>query len=161
LTNLVRGKGSRKAPTPGDIFALQLPSGQYLFGRVILVDPPRSNAPMPGSILIYIYRTQSTSKELEGLALTPDQLLIPPLWTNRQAWTRGYFSTLTNVPLRTDDLLLDHCFLAWDSYRTLKGERISARTEPCGVWGLVSYRWIDDQVSDAVGIPRVPVLPGD
>ena len=40
-TNLRVLKRSRKPPTPGDVFAMQLPDGRYLFGRVILADLPR------------------------------------------------------------------------------------------------------------------------
>ena len=36
------------------------------------------------------------------------------------------------------------------------GRELKQRTEPCGEWGLVSYRWIDDHVSDAIEIPRAP-----
>ncbi len=32
---------------------------------------------------------------------------------------------------------------------------LPAPTEPCGEWGLASYLYIDDQISEALGLPPV------
>jgi hypothetical protein len=60
-------------------------------------------------------------------------------------------------------LLRRHCFFrvpigptAQGTFVDEIGKELSHRSDPCGEWGLVSYRWIDDHVSDAFGIPRVP-----
>jgi len=113
---------------------------------------------MPNSYLIYVYGERSTSMEPVLAQLRPDRLLLPPVFINRMPWTRGYFETVTSGALQQGDLLDQHCF--WDAARSryvdenlnvLPGER-----QPCGDWALSSYRWLDDQVSDALGIPRVP-----
>jgi hypothetical protein len=156
-TNLRRLKAAGRPQLPGDVFAMLLPSEMYLFGRVILVDPPRQTAPGPGVILVYIYRHQSKAKDLNGAIPRPDDLLIPPVWTNRLGWTKGYFETIDSVPLQPSDLHRRHCFRRYDGVcLDEQGRRLTECTEPCGVWGLVSYRWIDDHISDALGIPRVP-----
>lgn len=157
-TNLQSTKRSRHVPARGDTFVMLLPTGKYLFGRVILADPPRESAPGPSTNLIYIYSGQSDTKKPDYQQLTPDRLLLPPIWTNRLGWSKGIFQTVENEPLREHDLLRQHCFR--DSFRRIyldeTGKELSFCVEPCGEWGLVSYRWIDDHVSDAVGIPRVP-----
>ena len=118
---------------------------------------------MPGSNLIYIYDRQSQTPTPQLADLRPGRLLIPPVWTNRLAWTKGYFRTIENRPIEHFDLLRQHCFCrtlprpdAPKVFLDETGNQLPHRIEPCGVWGLVSYRWIDDQVSDSVGIPRVP-----
>ena len=40
------------------------------------------------------------------------------------------------------------------------GRKLLRRFDPCGEWGLASYRWIDDHISDAMGIPRVSADTG-
>jgi hypothetical protein len=159
-TNLRRLSASRADPRAGDIFAMLLPDGEYLFGRVVLADLPKGKAPMPTSSLVYIYDARSTDKNAPPLeSLTPERLLIAPLFINRLPWREGYFETVANQPIRDGDLLRRHCF--WDAvrkiYRDETGQPLAERAEPCGVWGLGSYRMIDDLVSDALGIPRVPV----
>ena len=158
-TNLQPLKRSRMQPKPGDVFAMLLPEGRYLFGRVILADLPRGKAPMPTSNLIYIYDVQAREKVSPPLhSLTPERLLLAPQFVNRLPWSKGYFESVAYEPLVQSDLLRRHCF--WDAvrkiYRDETGEIIAERSEPCGEWGLGSYRMMDDLVSDALGIPRVP-----
>ena len=95
--------------------------------------------------------------------LLSGRLLIPPIWTNNLGWTKGYFHTITNHPLRDLDLVRQHCFRrapfrpeAPEKFLDERGVELKHGSEPCGEWGLVSYQWIDDHVSDAIGIPRVP-----
>ncbi len=49
--NLQRLKPTRQKPQAGDVFAMGLPDGQYLFGRVILADLPIERAPMPAYMM--------------------------------------------------------------------------------------------------------------
>ena len=112
---------------------------------------------MPAAYLIHIYAWQSETKRPDYRHLTPDGLLIPPVWTNRLGWTKGYFQMIENLALGPDALLKQHCFRRDDGiYLDEIGRRLPHRSEPCGEWALVSYRWIDDHVSDALNIPRVP-----
>jgi hypothetical protein len=155
-------KASRRAPVAGDIFVIELPTGKYLFGQVVLANPPRENAPMPGSYLIYIYSAQSETTQVDYEKLRRDNLLIAPVWTNQLGWTKGYFQVVGSRPLDSSVVLANHCFRRYDGvYLNEQGAKISKRLEPCGEWGLVSYRWIDDRVSDALGIPRVPLNERD
>src|SRR5215204_4124589 len=151
---------SRKAPKAGDVFVLQLPDGDYLFGRVISADAVWTRAEDAGRAnLIYIYRLRSKSKESvpPRSALKPDNLLISPLLINRLPWSRGYFKTIGNLSLDEAEVLPTHCFrdsrgLYFDEH----GKQMPSPQEPVGDWGLASYRVVDDELSEALGIPRVP-----
>jgi len=162
-TNLKALKRSYARPKAGDIFVMQLPDDEYLFGRVIVADAPRGRGPMPGANLIYIYNQRSATAQPVASDLRPGKLLIPPLWTNRLAWTKGYFQTIESRLLEKSDVLRQHCFFRASASPTKPGTFVdetgrlmSHQTQPCGDWALFSYRWIDDHVSDAIGIPRVP-----
>jgi hypothetical protein len=148
---------------PGNVFALKLPSEEFLFGRVIAVDLPSGRAPMPGSTLLYIYDVRSPTSSPDLAELTPERLLLPPQYTNRMLWTKGYAVTVARPELRSEDLLEQHCF--WDVVRNRyvdeEGVTLTERHEPCGSWGLRSYRKIDDLISDALGIPRAPLTQED
>lgn len=157
-TNLRVLKPSRKKPRQGDVFAMQLPDETYLFGRVIGAELEPPKAPMPLAYLIYIYDERSSAKAADLALLRPDRLLIPPVFINKMPWTKGYLETVGSAALTRSDLLARHCF--WDAARSCYVDEnlnvLPGETQPCGDWALSSYRWLDDQVSDAVGIPRVP-----
>jgi len=97
-TNLRIIRRSRKPPQRGDVFAMQIPDGRYLFGRVIGADLAAGQAPMPGAYLIYVYNVVRDAKVVDPNDLAPDRLLIPPIHTNRMGWTKGYFETIASGP---------------------------------------------------------------
>jgi len=162
-TNLTVLKPRQKPPERGDIFVMQLPNGAYLFGRVVFANVPQERAPMPGAHLIYIYDRRSQTPQPLPSQLRPGRLLIAPIWTNALAWTKGYFQTIRNQPIGDFDLLREHCFFmvplgsaASGKFVDETGKEVGRRSDPCGEWALASYRWIDDHVSDALGISRAP-----
>lgn len=158
-TNLQVIRPSRKKPLAGDIFAMQLPDDTHIFGRVIdddITDPRR--APMPGSYLIYVYSLRSADRTPDVVALAPDRLLLPPVFINKMPWSKGYFETVNHDDLRPADFLQQVSY--WDAARARfvdqAGNVVPREVQPAGDWALCSYRWLDDQISDALGIPRVP-----
>lgn len=118
---------------------------------------------MPGSYLIYVYSERSVSLVPDLGVLTTNRLLLPLVFINKMPWTRGYFTTVEHAVLKPTDRLAQHCF--WDAARKIYVDEnlntVPHQTHPCGDWALSSYRWLDDQISDALGIPRVPVDPED
>lgn len=156
--NLEMLRRSRKPLRPGDVFAMLPPDRLYLFGRVIAVSLPRERAPIETANLIYIYQHRSVEKRPARKELRPENLLLPPIYTNRLGWSKGYFETIDHWPLEPGDLLAQHCF--WDALRACyvdENERVlPAPVEPAGDWGLASYRTIDDEVSEALGLERAP-----
>jgi hypothetical protein len=158
-TNLQVIRPSRKKPLAGDIFTMLLSDDTYIFGRVIdadITEPGR--APMPGSYLIYVYDVRFGDKRVEVAALVPDRLLLPPVFINKLPWRKGYFETISHAELGPADLLPRVSY--WDAARARfvdqGGNVLSEEVQPVGEWALFSYRWLDDQISDALGIPRVP-----
>lgn len=155
-TNLRVLKPSRKRPRAGDVFVMQLPDDSYVFGRVIST-AAMAGASMPGAILIYVYQQRFDSKVVPGRSeVSRDRLLVAPMMTNRLPWSRGYFETVAHWPLEADDTLPQHCFLsaARGRYFDEKGNELAGPVEPVGVYGLHSYRTIDDAVSTALGFDR-------
>jgi hypothetical protein len=154
-TNLQLLGRSRTKVRTGDIFTFKLLDGPYRFGRVIDADLPPDHE-FAGAFLVYIYDTTSETAALPAGALTPDRLLVPPLFTNRQGWLRGYFLTLGSEPIRAGDRLEQHCFEDWVRHGWVDENHVAMpeRIEPCGEWGLFSHRTIDDTVSRALGIPE-------
>lgn len=143
---------SRKALKPGDIFVLQIRDGEFVFGRVVRTDAKIKH--IGPTILIYVYRACAADK-LRVPPLDKDNLLIPPAMINRLPWSRGYFEVVEHRPLREEDVLLVHCFYDpfWEVYRDDDDRELPKRVEPCGVYGLCSYRTIGILVSKALGIP--------
>ena len=148
---------SRKVPREGDIFALQVIDGEFLFGRVINTKTRIGN--FDDVIMVYIYDVLSNTKH-DVPILDKRQLLIPPLGTNRQPWYKGYFETIVRGPLAIDDILERHCFediSPVDSrvtgYYDEQYNRLKKRTDPCGVFGLAGYTSIDADISKALGLP--------
>jgi hypothetical protein len=75
--------------------------------------------------------------------------------TNTLPWSKGYFQTLENRPLGASDVLRSHCFRSsGGKYYDESCVELPGPKEPCGDWGLHSFRTIDDAVSDALGIPQ-------
>jgi len=156
-TNLQVIRRSRHRPERGEVFVMKLASGDFLFGRVVLAEPPRQEAPMPSAYLIYVYNVRRAESTIDWAELRPERLLIPPVWINRMPWTKGYFEAIGSGELDASDLLSQHCFRDWTgTHRDEKGRGLPGPAEPCGDWGLSSYRWLDDHISDALGVPRAP-----
>jgi len=154
-TNLRVLKPSRSRPAVGDVFAMQLPDGRYVFGRVARTDAKAGFGP-PNAVLIYVYRDRHETKAPpEASELSPDRLLISPLMVNRLPWSKGYFETVASRSLSEGDVLDQHCFRDWTGkYFDDRGNQLPGPIEPVGDYGLHSYRTVDDQVSDALGFER-------
>jgi len=145
---------SRRPPEVGDIFVMRASDRQYLHGRVISLDA--NPLGVGGGILIYVYRVRSAEKKPVP-ELLRDQLLIPPIITNKLPWTKGYFEFIESRPLVPADRLPRHAFKDFRGwYFDEQGSRLHEPAEPVGQWGLHSYRTIDDEISKALGIPLAP-----
>jgi hypothetical protein len=156
IVNLKVLHPSRKRLVSGDIFAMLPPDGKYLFGR--LISPQAKIGDFITANLIYVFRVRSDAKVApEGVELRIDRLLFEPKMTNRLPWSRGYFETIANRPIAEGEVLKQHCFeSSAHRYYDELSRPLVKRIEPCGIWGLDSYRTIDDAISKALGIPLAP-----
>lgn len=159
--NLAVLKKTRRALEVGDIFAMRPPDGQFLFGRVIGVDANLLGFGGRGGVegalaLIYIYAVRAAAK-LPVPELVREQMLVPPMITNRKPWTRGYFEHLENRAIAPMDRLSQHCFVnAFGKHVDEMGMPVPGPATPMGVFGIHSFRTIDDEISKALGIPLAP-----
>ncbi len=148
-------KRSRKRPRVGDVFAFQILDGKYHWGRVVSVSAKVGG--FDNCLLVYIYRTATdTTEKIPNLRTT--DLLLGPVATNAQPWSRGYFQFVENQKLDLVDLLQTHCFKAFNSDKFFddRGDEVSEICEPVGEFGLDSYLSIDDKVSEALGLQLAP-----
>jgi hypothetical protein len=152
-TNFILLEPSRKKVRDGDLFAMKMADGEYLFGCIVDAEPQVS--PMVGSMLAYLYSNRENSSDIDDSLLCPSNLLIPPFFINKRPWLDGYFKTIRRRTLSTDDLLPAHCF--HDPAKKIHCDRSGNKVEhsdPCGDWLLRGYLKLDDIISDALGIPR-------
>ncbi|RUO50523.1 hypothetical protein CWE21_00005 [Pseudidiomarina aquimaris] len=155
MTNMKVLKKTKQKPLPGDIFSFQILDGKYHWGRVVSVTA--SVGGFDDCVLIYLYKTQTEGND-EVPSLTTSDLLLPPITTNELPWKKGYFKLIENRGGIGPDLLPVHCFYdpLFKRYCNEHGEVLSQKVEPCGVYGLDSYRTIDDKVSEALGLELAP-----
>lgn len=148
-------KPSRKRPRAGDVFAFRMPDRLHRYGRLMRTDATIRF--FKDCTLIYIYRV-ATREKIPAPRLLREDILLPPMCTNFLPWSRGYLETLESRPICADDRLPVHCF--WDSihlcYMDDDNHVLDERHEPCGEYGLHSFRTIDDEISKALGIPLAP-----
>ena len=143
-------EGTRKSPRPGDIFIQRLvSSGLYITGLVAKEKVGYASK----FLLLYFANIFSKERDLQvGVEAFKDNLLIPPLITNRQGWLKGYFQTIKHAKVNDSALLPVHCFEGNQpgTYYNEYEERLQKRTEPCGfggIWGLLE---IADTLVEAV-----------
>ena len=156
MPNMEILKPSRRKLREGDVFAFSVPQAgvHFMFGRVIRVDMPMGDSPMPGANLIYLYGHRSKEKVPELGALTVDDLLVPPKFINRQPWLKGFFENVVHAALEDSDVLAWHCFYnpVKKAYVNDRGDVLAERIEPCGFFALDSYLTLDDAISEALGV---------
>jgi hypothetical protein len=147
---------SRRPLKIGDIFVLRPRGRSYYWGRVVSTT---AFGPMGAgrTVVIYIYDVQSQS-----LNLVPDlplnRLLLGPICTNRLPWSRGYFQTVTNQPLRPENVLSPNSLhdILKNQIVDEGGRVVHKPCKPIGNFLLESFRTIDEIVSDKLGIPQAP-----
>lgn len=140
---------SRHVPRTGDIFAMQHRDGRFLFGRVV-DDSAQSGFGSLPALLVYVYRARSDSA-VDVPVLRRDDLLIPPIMTNKLGWVRGYYRHVRNETLSTRDRFPRHCFDdTFGHYYDEHACEAEAPFEPLSTYGLASYALIDAQIALAL-----------
>ncbi|TMO83854.1 Imm26 family immunity protein [Pseudoalteromonas ruthenica] len=155
MTNMKRLKKNKQKPALGDIFSFQILDDKYHWGRVVSLTA--SVGGFDNCILIYIYKVQTETNDEVPELITSD-ILLAPIATNELPWKKGYFNNFENKTLSSDDLLQVHCFydVLFKKYFDDKGRQLESVYEPHGIYGLDSYRTIDDKVSEAIGLELAP-----
>lgn len=160
---LRRMKGQRRDLLPGDVFTFQLDSdGLYRFGRVVMMGEMTREARFHGDAMVYLYEPAHAEPKPDHSLLTPDRLLVPPDFVTKWFWTKGYFRTVDHRPLEPADLLAQHCF--YDAYSEWyvdeHDKRLDKRYEPCGMFALPLYEFLEEKIDAAVaGTPITAPYP--
>jgi len=152
--NLKILKPTKVKPKEGDIFVLEPVKGTYYFGRIIIGAIKSKFALMNGMPLIYIYNIAKDNKDYDDIVFNKENLLLPPIITNYSPWIHGYFETVGNKPVNKDDVLKQHCFHRdlVNEYVNESGDKLWRKHEPCGKYGLASYKGIDWEISKKLNL---------
>ena len=140
---------TRKRRRIGDIFVAHA-KGKYLVGRVIMVDATLSQTATYGKLnLIYMYDFTLDNVDEQIPQLSVDRVLGPPYATNNQGWLQGYYQTIMNRPLESDQVLPQHCFVPLprsrpdgsliEEFYDEFGRLLDKRYEPTGTTGVDSF----------------------
>ena len=151
---LKRMKGQRRQHQVGDIFVLQLEhDASFRYGRIIKIGTPTREARFPGGLLAYVYTPAFTTLATGNPSLTPDMLLMPPLFTHGWMWHHGYFRTVSYEPLEDSDLIPQHCFYSahHDWYVDENDRLLRRRYEPCGWFSLATLPDFESELASALG----------
>jgi Immunity protein 26 len=156
--NLMQLRKSRKPPLVGDFFAFQFKQWptRFYFGRVVSITAKVGG--FDNTTLIYLYK--KTSKLKNNIPdLSVDDLLLPPIATNAQAWLKGYFETIINAPMEKGDLLPIHVFKREVQKRFYddRGNELRGKYKFYGSYSLAGYHAIDEELSQALGLPESKV----
>jgi hypothetical protein len=155
LAELERSSKKRKV---GEVFVMNPPDrGGFLWGRVVRTD---ADAGLGGrrSNLLYIYDVRTSDREVPWGHLSPDRLLIAPVLVNNTPWRRGIVETVAVRPMAQGDVLSEHLFndpwreVVYNEY----GDVVDSIGVPLRERGLGSYRTLDDEIADALGLERAP-----
>lgn len=152
--NLKVLKRSRKVQV-GDVFAYQLiqEPERYRFGRVVCTTAC-SMYDDRESVLIYLYKAWSHSME-DIPKLSPDDLLVDPIITNKRPWTMGYLATVAHRDLTPDDTLAHHYFIDVFQKKVYDecGNEVADPVLPIYPRMLTSFMGISERISDELGYP--------
>jgi hypothetical protein len=151
-TNIQPQKPTRRKPQEGEVFAFYVQGCGWLFGRLARLN-------CLGALqypLIYVYRAIQPAPHPIP-TLDKRDLLVPPMFVVPQLWTLGYFVAVREGPAMPGDVFDRHCFdTTFGTYVDEDYKRVDTPFEPCGHTGLSGPMPFDDDISDALGIPRVP-----
>ena len=148
----------RKGLKAGDIFAMKFDDDFFVHGRVIRVDAYWTPSGESAGLANLIYTYKQIAHSAYGYStenMTVNDLLIPPVMTNRLGWSRGYFHTVANVPFTQDDVLPRHVFEKGGSRNQFfddSGQEVDGWDGPIGMYGLASFRAIQQMTLDALGL---------
>jgi hypothetical protein len=133
----------------GDIFGMFVPAKGWLFGRIVA-----DGLYMGDNILVYIYDV--LCPEPRPLPpLSKEHLLIPPFLTY-DGWIDKYALHLQRRPLAPGDRFELHCLQYGPAFYDEHHAKVLQPFEPCGRGGIWPIKFIDDEISAALGIPLIP-----
>lgn len=139
-------KASRRNPAVGDVFTFHLPD-KYGFGKVIRNDATAFGFDDSNVVHLFAEFAQAPLPT----SFTNDELIFPPILINNTPWTRGFFQTIGNVELTSEEQQMQ-CFESPElGYIDEYGNILSHAIEPVGHAGLHSFNSFDYWLSSELG----------
>jgi hypothetical protein len=148
---IVVQKRSKRRPKPGDIFRVDLTTGQTVWGRILTLDARVES--ISGLALLYFFRPRPAAEGAPA-SLPVSELLFRPVLTNKLGFSHGYFTIVDNRPFTSDERLATHCY-EWldETFHDETGAVLQTATEPLLSSCVRSYLTIEDEIAKALGIP--------
>jgi hypothetical protein len=150
---IVVQKKSSKRPKVGDVFRVDLTTGQVIWGRVVALDVRVGS--FTGLTLLHFFQPRPRT-EGPPAALPMDELLFDfgPILTNNLGFSRGYFTLVENRPFGPGERPT-YCFkwLTDGKYHDETGAELPARVLPFARSGVHSPLTIEDEIARALGLP--------
>jgi hypothetical protein len=153
-TNLVQQSPYRKRLIVGDVFRLEIPKGEFYFGRVMSLDAYAGGFGPCNKIYIYSGKSDSI---LPPSDLVQRDLLFAPVFINKLGFSRGYMPVVDNIPIKETDTHDNACYhdVLFKRYVDEHENVLENPTKLVGGWGLSSYGVLDDLMSSAIGLQLV------
>lgn len=151
----VVGKGSRKKPKAGDVFALTLDSGVVIHGAVGASEKSPEHLGLPHTLILYFFRGLPPGN------VTAESLLMDLQVTTLDAFQQGY---LVPAPGHVEPLVQHPLCTAGGKWINERIQEIEApERPPWGVFEWVSLPLLVDRVNVALGeyLDGVPPPPSE
>lgn len=157
---------SKHRPAVGHVTGFLLEDAGWVLSRVIELDV-QANAFGDGlnGTLLYVFK-HVLAAPTPTARLSPSDLLVPPLIVSEEPWNSGWAVRLLNRPLRSEEMLQQHCFVSTvfttPRYFDQHAHELPYRIEPCGNLSLCTGFGLEWTIREALGLPRPnePWRPG-
>ncbi|MCU9533312.1 Imm51 family immunity protein [Streptococcus sp. CSL10205-OR2] len=143
---------SKISPQTGDVFLFSPRKGLYFYGKVLLANIHRVDFDpfAESSHLVVLFKNRVTDLNMSNYQPDYDNLLIPPAIVPVDYWKRGYFYTLTNIPLTEEERTLDIGFYSisfrGNYFCKVTGEKMEREPQILGIDGITTLTGIATNV---------------
>ena len=153
--NLLLLKKSKDSIKTGDVFVLSFKEGLYFYGKVLEANVKHEkNSWINGCHVVFIFRNKSHEKNLNEFNPDYNNLLCGPAILTSGYWENGWFETIGNISLTTEEKKLDYGFFDMDSlkgygtFQKANGDLLKHIPKIYGSSGIKTYVGIYMAVKD-------------
>lgn len=143
---------SNLKPAVGDIFVISPREGVYFYGKVIVANIVRKvpDSFVEGKSVVFIFKSNTQEKNIDKYIPDYDNLLIPPAIVSDDYWKKGYFYTISNIPLTEEEKSIDFGFykihFKTNFFCKENGEILEKEPKLLGIHGLTTITGIATDV---------------
>lgn len=149
---------SKANPKAGDVFFIRIPGKGLVVGLVVKTDAcsevihsEEQRKKAFRAVLLHVFQDvhAAENRDLMLRSVARENLLIPPLMTNRLGWKHGIFKNFARIENVCEQMLEVYCFRSGSRFYDENGLR-SVHSIPCGSLGLHSYLSVEDEILQAL-----------